>query len=51
MFRAKAVECEVAAQNVKDPEAKKSFFDLARGWRDLADQIQRLEHTLLDGGL
>ncbi len=48
VFRTRAVECQIAAQKATDPDVKETYLDLMRGWRDLADQIERFEHTWLD---
>jgi hypothetical protein len=50
MFRAKAVECQIASQKAKEPDVKESYLELMRGWRELADEIQHFEHTWLDRG-
>jgi hypothetical protein len=47
-YRAKARECEVAAQKAKDPDVTETYSELARGWRELAEQIERFEHNWLD---
>ena len=44
------MECYVAAQKAKDPQAKQTFLELMRGWRELADQIERFELGWLDRG-
>ena len=31
-------------------EAKETFLELMRGWRELADRIERFEHGWLDRG-
>ena len=48
LFRAKATECQVAAQKAEDPEIREAYLDLMRGWRELAEQIEHFEHTWLD---
>ena len=50
LFRLRAMECEVAARNAKDPELKKAYLELMGGWRDLADQIDNFEQSNLDRG-
>jgi hypothetical protein len=49
-FRAKAVECQIAALKAKDPDAKETYLELMRNWRELADEIEHFEHTWLDRG-
>jgi hypothetical protein len=49
-FRANALECYVAAQKAKDPEAKEIYLELMCGWRELANRIEHFEHTWLDRG-
>jgi hypothetical protein len=48
LFRVKAVECQIAAQKVKEPGVKETYLELMRGWRELADEIEHFEHTWLD---
>jgi hypothetical protein len=48
LFRAKAMECQLAAQKAKDPEFREAYQDLMRSWRELAEQIEHFEHTWLD---
>jgi hypothetical protein len=43
-FRVKALECYVAAQKAKDPDAKEIYLGLICGWRELADR-----HRVLGG--
>jgi len=47
-FRVKALECYVAAQKTNDPATKEAYLELMRNWRDLADEIERFEHSCLD---
>jgi len=47
-FRVKALECYVAAQKTNDPATKEAYLELTRNWRELADEIERFEHTYLD---
>lgn len=49
-FRVKAVECHVAAQKTQDLATKEAYLELGRCWRELADEIERLEHSWLDRG-
>jgi hypothetical protein len=44
------MECSIAAQKVKDPDAREAYLELMRGWRELADEIERFEHSSLDRG-
>ncbi len=50
LFRAKAVECQIAAQKAKDPDVKETYLELMRGWHELANEIEHFEHTWLDRG-
>jgi hypothetical protein len=49
-FRVRAMEFHIAAQKAKDPETRKAYLELMRGWRELADEIERFEHSWLDQG-
>lgn len=49
-FRVRAMECHVAAQKAREPDTKEAFLELMRGWRELADEIERFEHSWLDRG-
>jgi hypothetical protein len=49
-FRVKAVECYVAAQKTQDFGTKEGYLELVRCWRELADEIERFEHSWLDRG-
>lgn len=41
-YRAKARECEENAETTTDPEIKQGWWlDLARQWRQMADQWER----------
>jgi hypothetical protein len=40
-FRAQAAECEELAKQVRDPEVKRQYEDLARHWREMADRADR----------
>jgi hypothetical protein len=37
--QARADECEREAERAAEPELKKTYLDLARAWRDVADDI------------
>jgi hypothetical protein len=41
-YRARADECEEQAQAARDPEVKAQLQLLARQWRELADQAERM---------
>ena len=41
-YRARADECEEQAQAARDPEVKAQLHLLARQWRELADQVERM---------
>ncbi len=41
--RVRAVECEAAARKAADPELKDTYLNIARSWRDLADEVDRFE--------
>jgi hypothetical protein len=47
-FRVNAIECYIASQKVKDPEFKEIYLELMRRYRELADQVERIEHSWLD---
>jgi len=40
---AKAEECEIKARMAADRSVVAMFHDLAQQWRDLAEQLERLE--------
>jgi hypothetical protein len=44
-FRVKAIECIEHAARARDPEAKRIFQDLARGWWQLAEQSDKAAAT------
>ena len=44
------MEFHIAAQKAKDPENREAYLELMRGWRELADEIERFEHSWLDQG-
>ena len=41
-FRAKAVECDQAAQEATDYDTRRALLDLAVQWRELAGLIDRV---------
>jgi hypothetical protein len=41
-YRARANECEEQARAARDPEVKAQLQLLARHWRELADQVERM---------
>jgi hypothetical protein len=40
-LRERAEECDKQADVMKEPDAKRIYRDLARQWRDLANQMER----------
>jgi hypothetical protein len=42
-FRAKAAECQRAAQASKDTLARRTYLELTTSWNELADQVERLD--------
>ncbi len=42
-FRLDAMRCRIAAELAKDAKLKETYLDLARGWRELADQVEHFE--------
>jgi hypothetical protein len=40
--RAEALECEKIAETARDPHMKSQFEDLARRWRELAAQTEKI---------
>ena len=38
-----AAECERTAEFVIDPETKRSYLDLAKTWRELADKLDKID--------
>ena len=40
--RSKAAECEALAQQISDLEKKQLCRGLANGWREIAEEIERL---------
>jgi len=45
LFRAIAAECYAAAQKVKTLEVRQAYLELTQGWRELADEIERLDRN------
>jgi hypothetical protein len=43
MCRQKALECERRAALATEPNIRETFVDLARQWRDMADQAEELD--------
>jgi hypothetical protein len=41
-YRAHANECDRRAATARDPEVKSQFDELARQWREMANQIDRM---------
>jgi hypothetical protein len=41
-YRAKAAECDHRAAGAADPDIKEQFEDLARQWRVMAKQAERM---------
>jgi hypothetical protein len=41
-YRAKAAECDQRAATTEHADIKEQFEELARQWRDMADQIDRM---------
>jgi hypothetical protein len=40
-YRARADQANEAAAKIRDPEARRIYEDIARQWRELAEQIER----------
>jgi hypothetical protein len=40
-YRRRAKEAEEQANKVRDPSAKEGFLDIARQWREMAEQAER----------
>src|SRR5262245_44342177 len=40
-YCAKALACEEWASKTRDPIARQRFIDTAKGWRELAEQVER----------
>jgi len=45
LFRAIAAECYATAQKVKTLEVRLAYLELTQGWRELADEIERLDRN------
>jgi hypothetical protein len=41
-YRARAMDCELRAREVKDPSMKRQFDELAMQWRYMANQAARI---------
>jgi hypothetical protein len=41
-YRAKAAECDQRAASIRDTEVKAHYQELARQWREMANQIERM---------
>jgi hypothetical protein len=46
-YRTKANECEQKAKKARDPVVKRDFFELARQWREVAEQVERARMDLI----
>jgi hypothetical protein len=44
-FRAKAAECEQASTLASDRNVKQTYLDMAKQWRDLAEQVEVLDRS------
>jgi len=42
-YRARAAQCERMAERNRDPTLKAQYLELARQWRDLAQQVEKDE--------
>lgn len=42
-YRARATECDYRAEAANDAMIRTDFRDMARQWRQMADQIEQLE--------
>jgi hypothetical protein len=42
-YRARATECEKRADSAQDHTVRRDFQDMARQWRQMAEQIEMLE--------
>jgi hypothetical protein len=40
-YRARAIAADKRAQEAHDPEIKQTFRDIARQWREMAEQAER----------
>jgi hypothetical protein len=43
LFRASAAQCHASAQKVETSEVRRAYLELMQGWRELADEIERLD--------
>ena len=43
LYRERARECEIAAENADLPELRGGYLELAQKWRQLADEIEHLD--------
>lgn len=43
LFRASAAQCYANAQKVETSEVRLAYLELMQGWRELADEIERLD--------
>ena len=42
-FRAKATEAERQAKNISDPKLRANYLELAKAWRQMAEQVEAFE--------
>ncbi len=47
-FRLEAMRCRIAALLAKDQKLKETYMDLARGWHELAGQVEQVEQAWVD---
>ena len=45
LFRASAAECYATAQKIETLEVRQAYLELTQGWRELADEIERLDRN------
>ena len=43
LYQAKATECERQAAHAKEPSIRTGYLELARSWRELAEQAALIE--------
>jgi hypothetical protein len=43
-MRAKAQECEIEAGSKRDPDVAKMYTELARQWREMAEQLDKMRN-------
>jgi len=43
LFRASAAQCHASAHKVETSEVRRAYLELMQGWRELADEIERLD--------